>query len=216
MRLKVEAIVVWRSGMPAGVLPLLGLVFCAIILGAACAPAPKLDAIGPAPTYTLVDENGQEFDSDSLREKVVVATFIYTRCADVCPTLSANMKRLQDRVRGDSTLAGDVVLLSFSVDPEFDTPEVLRAYATRLGSAARSWHFLTGEPNLVRDTVIKGFRIGINDVSRPGDERTDIAHGNRLVLQGPDGLIYDYIHGDDFDLDEVIAKVRVMHRQMIH
>jgi protein SCO1/2 len=113
-------------------------------------PLPKpLDriAVGQSmPDFTLTDQAGRAVNLASFRGQVVALDFIYTRCPlpDVCPRLSANFARLQKR------FAGKIMLLSITLDPEYDTPAVLAEYAHRWNADPRTWLFLTGQPDEVQ------------------------------------------------------------------
>ena len=108
---------------------------------------PERVAVGsPAPDFALTDQSGRVVRLSGLRGLPVVIDFIYTRCPmpDVCPRLSANFARLQKR------FGENVMLLSITLDPEYDTPEVLSDYAHRW-RASPNWLFLTGAPQSIRD-----------------------------------------------------------------
>jgi cytochrome oxidase Cu insertion factor (SCO1/SenC/PrrC family) len=100
----------------------------------------------------LLNQRGDEvaFYSDVLRDKVVLINFIYTQCTDACPTQTARLAQVQSLL-GDR-VGRDVALVSISVDPEHDTPQVLREYATRFG-AKEGWVFLTGSSTDVNDVL---------------------------------------------------------------
>jgi len=99
---------------------------------------------GRAPELALVDQFGQPLTLAELRGKVVLLTFTYSSCADVCPLITAAMAALQQRLTAAERQ--QVFFLSVTTDPEVDTPAVLHAYATRLGADLASWAFLTGHP----------------------------------------------------------------------
>ena len=100
----------------------------------------------PLPDFTLIDQHGQPVSLESLRGKVAVVAFIYTRCPlpDYCPRVIANLSALRERF-GDR-LGKDLVLLTVTFDPKYDTPEQLKAYADRHDADVPGWHFLTGTP----------------------------------------------------------------------
>ncbi len=107
--------------------------------------APTLVPLGHAiPDATLTDQHGQRLSLASLRGKVVVVSFIYSRCPlpDYCPRIMANLGALRDRF-GDR-LGKDLVLLTVTFDPKYDTPATLKAYAERHRADVPGWHFLTG------------------------------------------------------------------------
>jgi protein SCO1/2 len=109
--------------------------------------APK-EALRPGDSvadFELRDQHGAPVRLSDFRGKVVAVDFIYTRCPlpDVCPRLAANFAALQRRFH--DRLASELVLLSITVDPEYDTPAVLADYAKRWGADERGWHFLTGK-----------------------------------------------------------------------
>lgn len=121
------------------------------ILSAAPPSAPEATgaaaalAIGDAvPPFTLIDQHGTSVSPDSLRGKVVVVSFIYTRCPlpDYCPRVMTNLASLRDRFA--NRLGTDLVLLTVTFDPQFDTPEKLREYADRYGANVPGWYLLTG------------------------------------------------------------------------
>jgi protein SCO1/2 len=105
-------------------------------------PKEKLKVGKLIPDFRLIDEQGKIVSSADLRGKVVALNFIYTRCPlpDVCPRLSAAFALLQKRLQ-----SRDVVLLSITVDPDYDTPSVLAEYARRWGAVSPRWRFLTGD-----------------------------------------------------------------------
>jgi len=109
--------------------PLAGLVVVLAVAGfGRLRAADTLELFGAAPSFAgLVDQDGRPASADEFRGKVVVANFIYTSCTDICLLLTARMRQLQERLRQENLLGNQVQLLSFSVDPSRDTPEVLRA-----------------------------------------------------------------------------------------
>jgi protein SCO1/2 len=109
----------------------------------------------PAPDFQLTDQDGQPFTLSSLHGKVVLMDFIFTQCPGPCPMLSTKFSHLQRRL-GDR-LGKEVMLLSVSIDPGHDTPEVLRAYAQRYRADPEGWKFLTGT---TRDIIMVATHYG--------------------------------------------------------
>src|SRR5262249_35838313 len=128
------------------------------------------------------------------RGKVVAIDFIYTRCPlpDVCPRLSANFATLQKRFAGR-----DLVLLSVSVDPEYDTPAVLAEYAKRWGGDARAWRFLTGD----------GARVAAQLGEVSGTDEGSIGHNSVTSILGRDGRLAAAVDGANWRVDQLASLI---------
>jgi protein SCO1/2 len=113
----------------------------------------RLPYIAPAPTFALTSQDGTPVALADFRGKVVAVTFIYTSCMDTCPVLTALMAYVQDRLGPD--FGKRIAFVSITVDPERDTPEVLKRYAERFGADLNGWAFLTGDPAAIRDVVLR-------------------------------------------------------------
>jgi len=109
----------------------------------------RLPNIAPAPAFALTSQDGTRVSLADLRGKVVAVTFIYTSCIDTCPVLTALMAHVQDKLGQD--FGERVAFVSITVDPERDTPEVLKQYADTFGADLKGWSFLTGDPAAIRD-----------------------------------------------------------------
>ena len=167
----------------------------------AIANAPALEDFGVVPDFTLTERSGHALSRADLAGAPWVADFVYTQCQGTCPLLSAKMAKLERRV------APDVRLVSFSVDPARDTPDVLAAYAQRFGASPTTWLFATGEPKALRDLVGKGFHLAVVDPP-PGepDFAGTITHSEKIVLVDADLRIRRYYDGaSDAWVDEAIA-----------
>jgi protein SCO1/2 len=148
----------------------------------------ELPVYGALPDFELTERGGDGVSLESLKGKVWVADFIFTHCAGPCPLLSSRMSSLQ-KVVGD--LDG-VRLVSFSVDPERDTPEVLAEYAQRYHADAQRWLFLTGPKETLYRLVGEGFRLAVAD---GGPQTGLITHSTRFVLVDQQGRIRGYYDG---------------------
>ena len=146
---------------------------------------------GTVPHFQLVNQEGQRFDSVQLAGKIWIADFIYTTCPGPCPMISMRMSELQKPLEKT-----DVHLVSFSVDPEKDTPEVLRGYAEKLRAEPKRWDFLTGAKSAIYDLSHKGFKLAVSDGS---DEAGIPVHSTRLVLVDRHGEIRGYYEATEAD-----------------
>jgi len=158
---------------------------------AACERDP-LPILGEVPDFALVDQMGTPVSTADFDGGPWVADFVFTRCPDVCPALTATMKGLERDLAADGA---DVTLVSISVDPAHDTPAVLQEYATRFGTGRR-WRFLTGSRDDVVALVKGGFKLGFAD---DGPPTAPITHSDRFVLVDGQRRIRGYYRSREAD-----------------
>lgn len=178
----------------------------ALLLGACSKqtyePPPVLQ---PLPEFSLLDQAGRSVGPEALRGEPFVANFIFTRCVAACPLLTSQMKNLQRRLGSD---AERVRMVSVSVDPEYDTPEVLARYAEDHG-ATRRWTYLTGELDEVKRAIEDGFRVRMGERVPLGDA-FDILHATHFVLVDGDLRIRGYYRNDAEGIEELEGAVRAL------
>jgi protein SCO1/2 len=162
-------------------------------------PARAPEVLGALPLFRFTSEQGAPFGSPELAGQVWVANFIFTRCPTVCPVFSRKMAEVQTRSAG---MGAGLHLVSFSVDPEYDTPERLAAYAQRYGAEAARWTFLTGDYQQLKDTVVGGFKMAMGKEAPAEDDLLSIFHGEHFVLVDARGRIRGYYLSSDADAVE--------------
>ncbi len=143
-----------------------------------------LSFYGAVPQFDLVNQDAQPFGSAQLAGKIWIADFIFTSCPGPCPIISSRMSELQKPLE-----KSDVHLVSFSVDPEKDTPEVLRAYGDRLKAQPERWEFLTGPRAAIYGLMRDGFKLAVSDGS---EEQGMPVHTTRVALVDRRGTIRGY------------------------
>ena len=143
-----------------------------------------LPSYGRLPDFELVNQDAQPFGSRQLTGKIWIADFIFTTCPGPCPIISTRMSELQKPLEKT-----DVRLVSFSVDPETDTPPVLHAYADKLRKEPLRWDFLTGARETIGSISREGFKLGLADGAEPG---SGPVHSTRFVLVDRRGTIRGY------------------------
>jgi len=153
-----------------------------------------LPVIGPAPPFALTSQDGKPVALADLRGKVVALTFIYTQCPDICPMLTQKMVQVQDELGAD--FGKKIAFVSISLDPEHDTPEVLKDYAQFWGAKPEGWSFLTGSPEAVRDVTR---RYGVFFAKK---EDGSVDHTQLTTLVDVDGQMRVQYLGARFDPEE--------------
>jgi protein SCO1 len=154
----------------------------------------RLPTIGPAPDFALTSQDGARVSLGDFRGKVVAVTFIFASCTDACPLLTAKMAQVQDELGTD--FAARIAFVSITVDPERDTPEVLKQYAQNFGANLAGWAFLTGTPEEIRDVTR---RYGIFVSKTAGG---DVDHTFLTSLVDPRGILRVQYLGVRFDPEE--------------
>jgi cytochrome oxidase Cu insertion factor (SCO1/SenC/PrrC family) len=167
------------------------------------ASAMEVPVIGSVPEFSLTEANSVTLRRRDLLGKVWIASFLFTRCAEVCPM----MMRHEARLQADLPLRDDLRLVSFSVDPDWDTPKVLTDYAHNFGADRDRWLFLTGDKKQIYHLAIDGFRLATQNAD-PAKEMP-ILHSTKLVLVDRHGAIRGYYDSSDEDeLRKLIRDVR--------
>jgi protein SCO1/2 len=159
----------------------------------ACFKPPPLPRIAEVPQFSLRDQNGQTLTRDDLRGGVWIANFMFTSCPDVCPLLTAKMAGVRGRLVADRR---QVRYVSFSVDPEHDTPEVLKKYALEHAADRPDWSFVTGPLDQVKQVIVSGFKE-LREVSPEVTAKANgILHGSHFVLIDRELSIRGYYPSD--------------------
>ncbi len=141
--------------------------------------------LGQLPSFELTDHNGKPFGLKNLQGQVTVVAFFFSRCSGICPPLMRHMKMLQDKFIFQKI---GVRLLAITVDPDYDTPKRLRAYAKKLGADLRSWTFLTGPIEKIRRLALKGFHVAVGTPKKKASF-LDITHTSKLILVDQKGQV---------------------------
>jgi len=170
----------------------------ALLLLAGCArQPPPLPVLGRIPAFELTAETGRAFDSKALDGKVWVADFIFTTCTGPCPRLSSLMHNVQQSVSG----MAEVRLVSFSVDPEHDTPPALTAYAARYHAQPDRWRFLTGPREALDRLARHDFQLSNVDGS--------LVHSTRFVLLDRQSRIRGYYGTSEEDpVSQIVRDIK--------
>lgn len=165
----------------------------------------RLPTVGAAPGFALTDQAGGRVALADLRGKVLAVTFIYTTCADSCPLLTAKMAVVQRKLGAD--FGARVRFVSITVEPEIDTPAVLKAYADKFGADARGWSFLTGTSEEIQE-IVRGYGAFARRVT-PGD----VDHIFLTSLIDRKGVLRVQYLGYRFDPAEFLRDLRALLRE---
>jgi protein SCO1 len=154
-----------------------------------------------APEFTLFDQDGRVVESKRFRGKQVMINFIFTRCpvAKMCPAAVARFQQTQKLARENGVT--DLELLSFSLDPEYDTPGILKQYVIQRGIDTSNYSFLTG-PQMAIKSLLQQFGI-LTDLQ--GDL---LNHTAATLLLDPSGRIIHRADGSEWDVNEFVGKMK--------
>ena len=147
---------------------------------------------------SLVNQLGDTVSLDDINGSIIIADYFFTRCPSICPTLTKNMKSLQDAMKmKDSRRRIDssyVRFLSFSVDPERDSPDVLKKYADKYAVNHDTWWFLTGDKKKIYDFAFNELKLGLQDGK--GID-SNFIHTQKFVLIDKNRNVRGYYNGLD-------------------
>ncbi|RRJ97645.1 electron transporter SenC [Opitutaceae bacterium TAV4] len=155
------------------------------------------------PAFSLIDERGQPLTAETLQGRFTVVTFIFTRCPvpEFCPVISLKFKQLQSAISSQTEAIGKTRLLAITLDPEFDRPEILKAYGEAMRADPAVWNFATGDKPQI-DALVKAFAVY--------REKNGVVldHTLATALVRPDGRIIEIWRGNKWTADEIFACVR--------
>ncbi len=171
-------------------------------------PNPELPVLGEMPSFELVDHRGEPAAAEDYRGAPLVANFIFTRCPTVCPVFTMKMEQVSAETED---LGPELKLVSFSVDPEHDTPERLASYANEYDVDHDRWSFLTGDPAEIERTVRDGLHIAMEEEGEFPDGTPDIIHNTHFVLLDDDLQIRGYYDSNDAErIEELVRDARYL------
>lgn len=157
-------------------------------------PLEGLGNFGAVPAFSLTERSGKELRRSDLNGKVWVVNFMYTSCTDTCPLQSAEMAKLQSEL-GDR---GNLKLVSISVDPDRDKPQVLSRYADRFKASHDRWYFLTGDKKEIYRLAQEGFHLSAMPASEHDrEDEGSILHSSEFVLVDDRAQIRGYYESND-------------------
>jgi protein SCO1 len=155
------------------------------------------------PDFKLVNQDGKRISLHQYRGRAVVLTFIYTRCPlpDYCPLMTDNFFEIQKTLKSGASLYERTHLLSISVDPEYDTPKILREYAARHSADTTQWEFASGSKDEVKQVATY---FGM----QYWRDQDQVVHSLRTAIIGADGRLVKLYRGNEWKPDTIIADLR--------
>jgi len=177
-----------------------------LTLLASCQREGKLDRYGQLPQFTLQNQLGNSFSDADLRGRVTVVDFIFTSCPDVCPLLTQELAALRKKMPTEAALS----FVSFSVDPEHDTPERLRLFALQHGVDVPNFWLLTGTIAEVKRVVTLGFKQAMQAEPVEEGKPRNVLHGTHFVLVDKRGEIRGFFANNPDGHDALQKAVSVL------
>jgi protein SCO1/2 len=162
-------------------------------------PTRTLAALGIVPDFTLTKQDKTPLSLKDMKGKIWVADMIFTNCEGTCPMLTSAMASLQQSLIKKNT---GVQLVSISVDPNNDTPEILSDYAKQFHADLRSWSFLTGPVSTIYTLAKDGFKLTLDSAN--ADTKEPIVHSERFVLIDKQGVIRAYYDATQDDTNQKV------------
>jgi len=120
---------------------------------------PELVVIGKVPDFSFTNQNGKTVTNSDYKGKVYITEFFFTTCPSICPIMNRNMVKIQNEFYGNPNLG----IASFSIDPVYDTPEVLKDYAESYKITNTNWHLLTGDKTKIHELANTGFNLYVGE-----------------------------------------------------
>ena len=151
--------------------------------------------------FKLINQLGDTVTREDVGQKIVIADFFFARCQTICPVMNENMARLQDYFKGSD----DIILLSHSVTPDYDTPEVLYEYGERYGADPSMWWLMTGEKTHIYELARRSY-FAVLDEGDGGMQ--DFVHTENVVLVDREGRLRGFYDGTNLEeMNQLIADV---------
>lgn len=156
--------------------------------------------------FEFTTQDHETLSLEDLKGSWWIADFIFTNCTTVCLPMTYNMSQLQTMLKEENI---DVQLVSFSVDPDYDTPDVLKEYASHYDADFSNWHFLTNyDFQTIRELSIKSFRAPLR-APQPGSDQ--VIHDIRFFLVTPEGEVIKGYDGTNMDeVKQIVEDLKVV------
>ncbi|WP_055435913.1 SCO family protein [Lacinutrix algicola] len=149
------------------------------------------------PAFSFINQDGKTITQDDYIGKVYIVEFFFTTCPTICPRMNRNLVEIQDTYKMDK----DFGVASFSITPELDTPEILKAYATKYGITNPNWNLMTGDESEIYKLANVGFNIFVGKVE---DDEIGFEHSGDFALIDKNGFIRSRL--DDFGNPKIFYK----------
>ena len=169
---------------------------------------------GKVPSFSLTNQFNQAVTRESLLGKVWIANFIFTTCPGPCLLMSRQVKKIQNELRSDD----NIYLISFTVDPETDTPSVLASYAQKLEADPEHWFFLTGKQNDIFHLATKGFLLAVVEAKEAEVSRENgrYIHSTKFALVDVQGRVRAYYEGtQEGIISSLLKEARLLSHEKI-
>ncbi len=134
------------------------------------------------PHFEFTNQDKKIISNKDFKDKVYIVEFFFTSCPTICPKMNANMVKIQNEFYGNPEFG----IASFSIDPNHDTPEILKAYAKEKGATLKNWHFMTGDKDEIYTFSNDGFRLYVGENA---DVEGGFEHSGLFALIDKDGYI---------------------------
>jgi len=156
------------------------------------------------PPFSFLNQDGDTITQETVKGKIYVADFFFTSCPTICPVMKKQLLRVFEKYKGDANL----LLLSHTIDPEFDTLALLKDYATRLGSDGKQWMFLRGNREMTYELAEKGYyATAMADSTEPGG----YVHSGGLILVDPLGRVRGVYNGTEAaEVDHLLEDIDLL------
>ncbi|WP_230203565.1 SCO family protein [Bacillus massiliigorillae] len=188
------------------ILATMGMILILVIVTACGNQAIPNSKDWPVEDFTFTNQDNEKVSLKDLKGKVWVANFIFTNCNDVCLPMTANMSKLQAKLKAEGIK--DVELISFSIDPTVDSPEVLKQFGDKFKANYSNWDFLTGyEQATIEEFAENSFKTLVKK-PETGDQ---VLHGTSFALINEEGTVVQTYAGlESFPIDEIIKHIKIL------